>query len=243
MSFVAIHTVQTIQTAHCYLELARKCVEHVQNVSASLQFNHGQCGYLLGKLTMAVQSAEALAELDPSVFKSKRTKTMKLLWRSAKEVESFTQGCCNDNWIQATSILWNMSAFVSSLGSNLDLCISLLLSLLLKDNTVGTSQNWKQNWEQHFHGLSASESEVVKERVSSDHRRLLTRLETVILSGNSSHKDYQLAKCLSRKLSQDLEGSLQLEVWNIEFSKLRQVQRLGSGSVGSVQVHMAGWAN
>lgn len=205
-------------------------MEHVQNVSASLQFNHGQCEYLLGKLTMAVQSAEALAELDPSVFKSKRTETMKLLWRSAKEVESFTQGCCNDNWIQATSILWNMSAFVSSLGSNLDLCISLLL----KDNTVGTSQNWKQNWEQHFHGLNAYESEVVKERVSSDHRKLLTRLETVILSGNSSHKDYQLAKCLSRKLSQDLEGSFLLEVWNIEFSKLRQVQRLGSGSVGTV---------
>jgi hypothetical protein len=230
VSFVAIHSVQTIQTAQCYLELARKCVEHVQNVSTSLQFNHGQCEYLLGKLTMAVQSAEALAQLDPSWFKSKRPEIMKLLWRSAKEVESFTQDCCNDNWIQATSILWNMSAFVFLVGSNLDLCTSLLLNLLLKDNTVGTPQNG----EQHENAFNIYESEVVKGRVSSDHRRLLTRLETVILSGNSSHKDYQLAKCLSRKLSQDLEGSLQLEVWNIEFSKLRQVQRLGSGSVGTV---------
>jgi hypothetical protein len=84
MSFVAIHTVQTIQMAHCYLELASKCVEHVQNVSASLQFNHGQCEYLLGKLTMAVQSAEALAQSDPSGFKSMCTETMKLLWQSAK---------------------------------------------------------------------------------------------------------------------------------------------------------------
>jgi hypothetical protein len=115
-----------VQTAHRYLELARECMVHARGVSKSLNFNRAQCEYLVDKLYVAVQTADVWAQLNSSEFNSKYHQIMKIIWRSAKEIESFVQGCCKEEWIEAAMVLANMSAYVSSLGYDLESCIFLL---------------------------------------------------------------------------------------------------------------------
>jgi serine/threonine protein kinase len=218
---------------------------HVQSitsgrVSTSLQFNRGQCEYLVDKLNAAVQIAEICALVNSSEFNSECHETMKILWRSAKEIESFIQGCCKEEWIEASMVLANMSAYVSSLGDNLVWCIFLLGH---DTKTAGAAPNSTeaQDWiVQQLDGLRVRASEVVKERASRDQRNLLTRLESLIHSSNASVQgSAELAKCLAGRLSQHLSGSVQLSVWEIQYSSLERVHRLGSGAVG--MVHKSIW--
>ena len=208
---------------------------HAQGVSTSLNFNHAQCEYLVDKLNVAVQTADVWAQLNSAEFNSEYDQIMKIIWRSAEEIESFVQGCCKEEWIEAAMVLANMSAYVSSLGYNLESCIFLLGD---DTKTAGAAPNSTeaQDWiVQQLDVLRVCESEDVKERVSRDQRNLLTRLGFLDHSSNVSVQgSAELAKCLAGRLSQHLSGSVQLSVWEIQHSSLRQVQRLGSGSVGMV---------
>jgi serine/threonine protein kinase len=229
-----------VPTAHRYLELAKECMEHAESVtsrrvSTSLQFNHGQCEYLVGKLEGVLLIADVCAQLNSSVYKSERHEIMKIIWRSAKEIESFVQGCCKEEWIEAAMVLANMSAYVSSLGYNLESCIFPLGN---DPNTAGAAPNLTETQDlivQHLDVLRVRESEDVKERVLRDQRNLLTRLESLIHSSKVSVQgSAELAKCLAGRLSQHLSGSVQLSVWEIHHFSLERVHRLGSGSVGTV---------
>jgi hypothetical protein len=230
----------SVPTAHHYLKLARECMRHVRaitkgRVSTSLQFNHGQCEYLVGKLKLAVYTVDVWAQLNSSEFNSECHEIMKSLWRSAREIESFVQGCCKEEWIEAAMVLANMSAYVSSLGYNLELCTILLENRINRVHAALYATEAEDWIVQQLHALRVRASEVVKERVSRDQRNLLTRLESLIHSSNVSIQgSAELAVCLAGRLSQHLSGSVQLSVWEIHHSSLRQVQRLGSGAVGMV---------
>jgi serine/threonine protein kinase len=220
-------------------------MEHVRSttsrrVSTSLQFNHGQCEYLVDKLNVAVQTADVWAELNSSEFNSEGHEIMKILWRSAKEIESFVQGCCKEEWIEAAMVLANMSAYVSSLGYTLESCIFLLGN---DTNTSNAAPNRTvlQDWiVQQLDVVRVRESEVVMERVSRDQRNLLTRLESLIHPSNVSVQgSAELAKCLAGRLSRHFSRSVPLSVWEIHYSSLRQVQSLGNGLAG--MVHKSFW--
>jgi serine/threonine protein kinase len=220
-------------------------MEHVRSttsrrVSTSLQFNHGQCEYLVDKLNVAVQTADVWAELNSSEFNSEGHEIMKILWRSAKDIESFVQGCCKEEWIEAAMVLANMSAYVSSLGYTLESCIFLLGN---DTNTSNAAPNRTvlQDWiVQQLDVVRVRESEVVMERVSRDQRNLLTRLESLIHPSNVSVQgSAELAKCLAGRLSRHFSRSVPLSVWEIHYSSLRQVQSLGNGLAG--MVHKSFW--
>jgi serine/threonine protein kinase len=239
----------SVPTTHRYLKLARECMKHVRNitsgrVSTSLQFNHGQCEYLVGKLKVAVQTADDWAQLNSSEFNSEDHEIMKILWRSAREIESFVQGCCKEEWIEAAMVLANMSAYVSSLGYNLELCTFLLESRInggfpaLYAALYATEA--EDYIEEELDALRLRANEAVKKGVSPDQRTLLRRLLSLIHSSNGSIQgSTELAKCLAGRLSQHLSESVQLSVWKIDFSSLKQMQRLGSGAMG--MVHQSIW--
>jgi hypothetical protein len=145
-------------------------------VSTSLQFNHGQCEYLVDNLEVAVHTANLRAGSNSSEFNSECHEIMKIIWRSAREIESFVGDCCKEDWIEAAVVLGNMSAYVSSLGYDLELCIFLLGN---DTNRLGAAPNSTeaQDWiVQRLDVVRVRASKVVKERVSRDQRNLLTRL-------------------------------------------------------------------
>ena len=178
----------SVPAAHRYLKLARECMRHVRTirVSTSLRFNHGQCEYLVDKLYVAVQTADVWADLNTSELNSECHEIMKSLWRSAREIESFVQGCCKEEWIEAAMVLANMSAYVSSLGHNLELCTFLLENRINRVHAALYETEAEDRIVQQLDALRVRESEVVKETVSRDQRNLLTRLESLIHSSNVS---------------------------------------------------------
>lgn len=95
-----------------------------QSASTPLQFNLAQCQHLAYKLTEAVHGAESSvwSLVIPIIPHSFKIEVLKLLLRTAKEVESFIQGCREEKWIQAAMVLGNMSEYVSQLSFNLELC-------------------------------------------------------------------------------------------------------------------------
>jgi predicted Ser/Thr protein kinase len=207
-------------------------MEHARRVSTSLQFNHDQCEYLVDSLEAAVHTANRRAGSNSSEFNSECHEIMKIIWRSAREIESFIQGCCKEEWIEAAMLLANMSAYVSSLGYDLELCIFFLGNDTNRLRAAPNSTE-AQDWiVQQLDVLRVRASKVVKERVSRDQGNLLTRL--IHSSNVGVQGSAELAKCLAGRLSQHLSGSDQLSVWEIHHSSLRQVQRLGTGSVGMV---------
>jgi serine/threonine protein kinase len=231
-----------VPPADRYLKLAKECMERARSitsgrVSTSLQFYHGQCEYLVDKLQGAVHTANLRAGSNSSEFNSECHEIMKIIWRSAREIESFVGDCCKEDWIEAAVVLGNTPALVSSLGCALE---SYMLLLGNDTKRLGAAPNSTeaQDWiVQQLDGLIVRESEVVKERVSHDQGNLLTRLtgsSNVGVQGSA-----EVAKCLAGRLRQHLSGSVQLSVWEIHYSSLRRLQRLGTGSVG--MVHKSIW--
>ncbi|KAG0628379.1 hypothetical protein M758_1G022600 [Ceratodon purpureus] len=229
---VAIHSVQNREGC---LELARKCMEHVQSMTSPsaltpLQFNHGQCDYLRDKLEVAVQTAEEWARSYLPSYAGESIRILTLLWRSAKEVECFVQSCCKGNWIQAAMGLANVSEHVSQLSSKLYFCTLHLRCSgpRLRSNTL--EDGWQALIE--FESDVLTECELLRKRVLLDQNALLTKLGTV---NHLNDQESLLAKYLSQRLSQYLTGSVQLSDWRIQYSNLRPGRRLGKGSAGLVR--------
>ena len=142
----------------------------------------------------------------------------KLLRQSAKEVQSFVQGCCQDNWIQAAMVLANEHVFC--LISDLDSCISI---------SKITSE----------HRVTVYDSDTVKGRMASDQLALLTKLETEIDSSNANNRESQLlAKCLANRLRHYLPRAVQVRIsdWEIKYTTLKYSGlSLRKGSFGEVR--------
>jgi serine/threonine protein kinase len=154
---------------------------------------------------------------------------MKSVWRSAKQIERFIQGCCKKEWIEAAIVLANKSAYVFGLGYNLELYIFLLGNDTNRLRAAPNSTE-AQDWiVQQFDVPRVRESEVVKGRVSCDKGNLLRRLSNVGVQGSA-----ESAKCLAGRLTQNLPGSVQLGIWEVPDSNLRPVQRLATGLEASV---------
>ncbi|KAG0566068.1 hypothetical protein KC19_7G035900 [Ceratodon purpureus] len=119
-----------VEKLDSYLKLATECLEAVQKMSGSRKFNNEQCGYLAEKLTVVIQGASLFLDRSraewhrpcSSVKSTRLAQNFKLLVALAKQTESFVQGSCKYEWIQAAMTLSNVSEYVSSLGFNLELC-------------------------------------------------------------------------------------------------------------------------
>lgn len=170
---------ELVQTPQCYLELARKCLEHTQRMTSpdvnytALQFNHEQCQYLVQKLQVAVQSAGLCLQFHPPDVTAKCVESRKLLCRSAKEVEAFILSCCNDNWIQAGMEMVYISNLVSSLSFDLDFCTVLFGSI---HNSLAVS--WRELDELD---ILRKPKEEVTQSVLHDHQTLLSKLQETLL--------------------------------------------------------------
>ena len=234
--FEAVHSVETRER---YLKLARRCMENAERLSSrsassSLQFNHGQCQYLANNLRKVLFEAETSSAWPrSSTIDVQGVEIMKLLWRCAKEVEGFVLGCCRNNWVQVAVVLANMAEFVCQLSADLEFC-----TLLIRNKSNPSGKGWEALDESKNDVFLRSER--IKEIVSEDQKALVTRLETVNPSSNSSEQETQLAQCLASRLSQHLSGSFKLDCWEIQFSSLVPGQRLGSGSAGVI-VRKSNW--
>lgn len=236
MPFVAIFSEHTPQR---YLNLAKKCMESVERMASQrgsifLQFNQAQCEYLANKLQGAVQGAEIWGLPTSSEMNVAGVDAMKLLWRCAKEVESFIQACCRDDWIQAAMVLANTTEHVSQISADLEFCTLL----------VRTRFNPLAEALPEFESGLFYKPKSVKEIVARDQSTLLARLESVKSTkisvdknGNRklSEQELQLAKCLASRLLQHFLGSVQLSVWEIHYARLRPGQKLGVGASGMVR--------
>lgn len=129
----AKHANELPKLEESYLDRAKECMEQVlqmtsESNSTEVKLNLSQCTYLAGELKTAVEdSRKSYGRSSSLEHKSECLETLQLLYRLAKEVESFIQDCCNDRaWIQAASTWASVPVRASSLGYYLKLCTRLL---------------------------------------------------------------------------------------------------------------------
>lgn len=186
-----------METLTAYLKLVEECMDAFQRTSAR-NFNNEQCEYLADKLQVVVERARSFLEVPcakchgpgSSEDMARYIEIFKLLLALAKEIESFTQGCCRDGWIQAAMTLTNVSEYVSSMGFNLELC---RLALNCKDCAASGSLTMDQVADIH-----RDEVEVVEKKASADLNALFEKVLVKLNSFNKETRD--LATYLLQRL-------------------------------------------
>jgi len=89
---------------HSYLDSSAQCLVHGLGLMPSRIFNNEQCGYLVRKLDGILKSATLSlvhAQFSTSGDFANCIEVFKLLLSLALRIESFVQGCCKDEWLQA----------------------------------------------------------------------------------------------------------------------------------------------
>ncbi|KAG0564885.1 hypothetical protein KC19_8G147700 [Ceratodon purpureus] len=191
-----------------------------------LKFNREQCEYLIDKLKGAIRSASSFLEVlqakdhgHPS--QAMGAQTIELLVASAKQVESFVQGCCKDLWIESAMTLTNMSEYVSSLGFNLELCRVTLCEVWSGTRSLTLDE---------VDDINRNEVETVKLKALVDVDALLTKvilsLHTLV-DGDRDLAVYLLQSLLRIPTSYD-------ENFLGKTSDVVPGVKLGSGSSGIV---------
>ncbi|KAG0610867.1 hypothetical protein M758_7G098000 [Ceratodon purpureus] len=189
----------SMETLDSYWKLGDDCVVAVQKTSNSRKFNNEQCGYLVDKLQVVVQSASLFLEvlraehrgLRSYVDVAKQVETFKLLLALAKQVESFVQGCCKDSWIQSAMTLTNVWEYVASVGFHMELCrVAFCMECAA---TGGLTVNEVEE-------IHKAEVEVVKKKASADVDTLFEKVILEMPSLSSENKD--LACYLIQRLKQ-----------------------------------------
>ena len=188
----------SMETLDSYWKLGHDCVVAVQKTSLR-KFNNEQCGYLVDKLQVVVQSARLFLEvlraehqgLRSYVDVAKQVETFKLLLALAKQVESFVQGCCKDSWIQSAMTLTNVWEYVASVGFHMELCrVALCMECAA---TGGLTLNEVEE-------IHKAEVEVVKKKAFADVDTLFEKVILEMPSLSSENKD--LACYLIQRLKQ-----------------------------------------
>ncbi|KAG0612962.1 hypothetical protein M758_6G066100 [Ceratodon purpureus] len=218
------------------LGLTKECLERAQKRtslptrSISPKFHFKQCEYLVDKLRLAVEGADSFLLLlnaeyagFPSTEHSANClESFKLLYALSREVESFTQNCCKDTWIQAALTMTNVSELVSSVGFNLELWRI----------AFGTRQRLTLT---EVDGVYDTEVQSVKEKALSDVRTISTSLNAVLRSGKSSISEQQLAAFildrLHKRSTESSQSSLSEAVLNLRHGDLHQVGKGASATV------------
>lgn len=221
------------ETPQGYLQITTKCMEKARkmSISTSLKFNCNQCKYLVQKLEMAVQNAYLLSESStrsgsPEFF------IFKFLFALAKEVETFIQSCCQDEWIQAAVFLTDVSKHVSSIAINLE---------------AFTKSNAQSNAISKFEvdRINTRVVEDVETVASLDEKELLIKVKSFVKASKSSDlTKQQLATFLLERLEcspgRSLSEPSPANSSERFFTNLEQMELLGRGATATVHRAMAG---
>lgn len=246
---------ECMEKLRAYLDIAAECLVHVQEMP-SRKFNDEQCGYLVDKLKWSLQLAEAflgrLFRLPMLILQSieditRCIEVFKLFLALALEIESFIQGCCREDWLQAAMTLTNSSEYVSSLGFNLRLCgayFSPVFGLLIPFPGRLTSSAAE------VARIEREEVEMVREKASLDVDVLLHKVISEFRSLPDEERD--LPRCVLQRLDRVVPVSMYLSPdspvvnafsdWVFMDRIFRMVQGtelLGKGT--SATVHKALW--
>ena len=234
-----------------YLELTTICMKQAElmtsytNRTPSLRFNHEQCKHLARKLKIAVQSAQLFfahiktwyTTCAPPEHMAEILEIFKLLFALSKEVESFIQRCCKEQWIQSAIMLTNVWRHIWSITFRLEFCTIVFNSRKISEASVTPEA---------LALISQSEAETVKEMADLDKRKMSMELHDLIHS-ISSRETMELAMFLLDRLnstklntgSKSLEPFQSLGHPEIMVRSLKRLDRLGNGVSGIV--HKATW--
>ena len=220
-----------------YLKLTTECLKKAQTLALlrisnePSRFNHELCNFLVNELERVVHSARCYLKLFPTGSPSEDhiarcLETCKLLFVSAKQVESFVQGCSKlDGKSLAAIILPNVSDHILSVGFDLELCDTIFCDMRKRKATKST----------RFNEFSAdvSEGEVNfvdrsaifgKRRASLDKETLLTNVKALIQSSELDEEGLRLATFLSTRLERQIGG----KIFEVPYRTLVQEGKLGS---------------
>ena len=215
-----------------YLHLATKCMERAQELTSEsnscnkVKLNFSQtCNYLVRKLETAVEdSKKSFLRSSCVEHKAECLNSLKLLYRLAKEVESFIKKCCKDvtYWIRAAVTSACTPVHVFSLGYSLKLRIELLRN----SNKLGGA------WLTFYQLKALEEGELleVKKMVSDDEDTLMSLLlKPNILSSKSKpmnvlERDVDLAIILLKR-SKAIHAMLTVDSPLLSSSDLWRVER------------------
>ncbi|KAG0610046.1 hypothetical protein M758_7G034700 [Ceratodon purpureus] len=232
--------VVAVEKLDSYLKLATECLEAVQKMSDSRKFNNEQCGYLAEKLRVVIQSASLYLDRSraqchrpcSSVNTTRLAQNFKLLVALAKQTESFVQGSCKYEWIQAAMTLSNVSEYVSSLGFNLELC-----KIAFREETLPGPGHCLTSAE--VGDINAAEVEAVTVKAARDQEALLQKVTLELHSLEGENRELAII------LQQRLCGVRPNPASDDEMDKLFKWVILGDhvplGSGASANVYKAMW--
>lgn len=204
-----------------YMDRAAECMDQVQRMSSEssstdFKLYHRQCEYLARQLETAIEnSRESFDSSFPLERREECLDILKLLYRLAKEGESFIRDCCNKaTWMQAALTPAIVPVLVSSWGCQLKLCTELLRN----SNKLGAA--WLTVTE--LEDLGKADRDTVQEMASGDEDSLLRLLESpTSLPSKSSvlERDIKLATVLLQRSKAKASGgstsSSCLEAWKV----------------------------
>ncbi|KAG0609141.1 hypothetical protein M758_8G161200 [Ceratodon purpureus] len=244
------HATGSVERLDLYLRRAEECMEVMETIP-SPKFNNKQCQYLAGKLKAVLQSASLFLrishhehhELGASIDMGRHVEIFKLLLALAKEIESFIQGCCKDEWIKAAMTLTNVSEYVSSMGFNLELCKIAFCKSCAASGSLTLDQ---------IEVICKDEAEVVKRNASIDVDTLFAKVIYDLTEKTLSSDQNDLAIYLLQRLKRAKpilpSFSSRPSWWNFyddwSFSEkfFQWIQITGSlGSGSSATVEKAVW--
>ncbi|KAG0580357.1 hypothetical protein KC19_4G167800 [Ceratodon purpureus] len=231
-----------------YLKRAEKCIEAVQKIP-SRKFNREQCEYLAQKLEKVVRSISNISEVSRAkchgfssfMNVSGGVKIVNLVLALAKQIESFVQGCCKDEWIQSAMALTNVSEYVSSVGFNLELCKVAFRKVCAATAPLTLDE---------VDGIYRGEVEIVETKASADVDVLFDQLILKMPSLSDENKD--LATYLLQRLRRvipetgstipkySLVSADDRGFWGKLFKRVQETGRLGTCGSGAT-VDKATW--
>jgi hypothetical protein len=228
-----------------YLEVAAECTETLEKMVLR-NFNNEQCGYLVDKLKVVIQTASLFVEAEALrhgsfVDIARHVETFKLLVALANQIVSFVQDCCRDAWIQAAMTWTNVAEHVSLIGSNLELCKVAFFQQLAATQGLSVDQ---------IVNIIDAEVEIVKQKASADVETLLARVTSELNSLKGRERDlatYLLQRLLrvqgnraSFTSTSSFWGAVDdKSFWGRLFQWVKPSERLGKGMAATV--HKATW--
>jgi hypothetical protein len=166
-----------------------------------------------------------------------RVEIFKFLLALAKQIESFVQGCCQDEWIQSAITLTNVEEYVLSLGFKLELC----RIAFTKESAASLSLT-----PANVNNIHAAEAKSVEQKASVDWKTLHEKVLLEQKSSLSSVKSDLLNCLLGRLLKDQMNPTSVLPksfLWNSKnvtglFEWLSPTEPLGRGASGIVRKDM-----
>jgi hypothetical protein len=223
-----------------YMDRADECVQRMssESYSGNLRLYHRQCEYLARQLETAIKDSRgSFVRSFPPDRNAECLGTLKLLYRLAKEVESFFRECCNEaTWMQGALASASVPVRVSSWACHLKLCTKLLRN----SNKLGAA--WLTVTQVQC--LGEDDQEAVKVMALGDEDSLMRLLESRTSSPSKSkssvsERDVGLALILLERLKAKSSGgstaSSHWEAWKVDGEGFYSQEDIGKGAESSVR--------